>query len=448
MEIEWFYGLPEVQRTKFIISLYSLFQSANVSRDSIKELLEKDFIISEFEYKMRIQEKDNMAKLEEYKSRIIFLEKDKELIEMRIREILKTDFEKRIDEYKNQIIDYKNQLTSLKESVKMEYEYKINNYKLQIENIKEMTENRTKEYYNDIIQKLKQEIEELKYQNISYNSKYNEIKLMQDTQLNNIIDKINPSSNKDKGIQGEEFIKNILNEYFPYANIVSISEKSAKDGYAGDIMIIVNQIRIMIECKNISNSSLKRSPTETIERFKNELKNSKSKNMTDYGIFISYRTDDIQGKVINYENLITDKGDVGLMTLSNVSKFPERLVTAIVMLITFKGTNKQDKTLQEIISSIQIIEANNEILFRLIQQQEKGINELKSNYKNTKKEINNILQNNIPDLEKTIINIYKDMKNNGKVSKEQLVNSCMKIGIEIPKKLTIKRIETILAKSD
>lgn len=85
----------------------------------------------------------------------------------------------------------------------------------------------------------------------------NTIKEIQDTQLNTILEKMNPITNKDKGIQGEEFVMNLLNSQFPAAIIENISNKSSQSGYAGDIMIIIDNIKIMIEASTVNEFKMK-----------------------------------------------------------------------------------------------------------------------------------------------------------------------------------------------
>lgn len=126
-------------------------------RKGVKETIEKDYIV----------------KLQEYKSKILQLEKDRDLLELRIKDESRRNYELKLEEYKQQILEYKSQLYTLKDTMKVEYETKINYYKLQLDSIKELTENRIKENYTTIINTLNEQIENLKLQNTSYVSQYN-----------------------------------------------------------------------------------------------------------------------------------------------------------------------------------------------------------------------------------------------------------------------------------
>jgi hypothetical protein len=505
MEERWFNNLPEGVRGPYIKGLYHFVQGAGTdsnallelqanikSQNELEQLIRKSM---EIEFKSKIDNLINESKLneqslkreyevriEEYKSKVNSLDKDREISEVKIRkeydsridslrskidnlenerklfematkETIKTEYELKIKEKESLLSEYKNQIIINNESNKTEKEALIKQhntdisyYKEKVCNIEEITENRVKKNYEEQIKNLNETINDLRGQNHYKDGKYDTI--INDTtgylkRIENTVISAIPSSTKDKGIQGEEFIRNILYQYFPYAKVISISEKSAKDGYAGDLMITINDLRIMIESKNMTNISLKKNPTDTIDKFKKELAEAKRKNMVDCGIFVSCKTDNIRGKVIYCEAINTENGKIGVTFLSDIYRQPERLANAIFMFMAFR-TEEDIKTLQEILPNIERLGANNERFYTLIQQQENTINEMRMIYKYNNSEINSIIQNNTPDIETVVFGIYKAMREtDNKVSMGQLKENCIKAGIELPKNITKKYLETL-----
>ena len=138
--------------------------------------------------------------------------------------------------------------------------------------------------------------------------------------INSIALKITPSSN---GKLGEDYIDRLLGNV-PGSDLTNISQSKG----CGDFLYKQGDIRIMIESKNWTNSSIKGNPKE-LTNFKNTAILAKEEGKIDYAIMALHRVTDLKGRAIDLETVYTAKGRLMLIYVTNLFNHPDRLLYAI-----------------------------------------------------------------------------------------------------------------------
>jgi hypothetical protein len=162
-----------------------------------------------------------------------------------------------------------------------------------------------------------------KNQNMGINAVVNKIKDLENNLNNsmvNLASKITPSLN---GKIGEDFMDQVLSK-IPGAALRNTTQSKG----AGDFILEVNSIRIMIESKNWTNSSIKGNPKE-IENFKNNAIIAKEENIIDFAIMALHRVTDLRGKPIDIDQEPTKNGTLIMVYATNLFNHPDRILYAV-----------------------------------------------------------------------------------------------------------------------
>ncbi len=183
----------------------------------------------------------------------------------------------------------------------------------------------------EFIKRLTMENEVLsKNQEIGINAVVNKINQME-ANLNNSIrttsseivglsSKITPSAN---GKLGEQYIDQILSR-IPNASFTNVTQIKG----SGDYLLILGNIKIMIESKNWTNSSIKGNPKE-LENFRKTAIEAKEERGIDFAIMALHRVTDLKGKAMEIEMEMTKKGALMLLYVTNLFNHPDRILYAI-----------------------------------------------------------------------------------------------------------------------
>jgi len=151
-------------------------------------------------------------------------------------------------------------------------------------------------------------------------SKLKDIELNICNTMNSISLKITPSSN---GKLGEDYIDQLLSRI---PNTEFTNRTQSKGG--GDFLLITGGIRIMIESKNWTNSSIKGNPKE-LDNFRKTAIEAKEEDDVDFAIMALHRVTDLKGKAMEIEMVHTKKGSLMLLFVTNLFNHPERILYAI-----------------------------------------------------------------------------------------------------------------------
>ena len=239
--------------------------------------------------------------------------------------------------------------------------------------------------------------------------------------------KITPSAN---GKLGENYIDELLSK-IPNVSLTNVTQ--SKGG--GDFLMVLDNIRIMIESKNWTNSSLKGNPKE-LENFRKTAIEAKEENGIDFAIMALHRVTDLKGRAMEIEMEITKNGSLMLLYVTNLFNHPERILYAIdagILLLKQQSqhTIDKDKFVYQINSFLKGIDGIEES----IKERTKIIKDLTSITKkdseqamNLRQMLNNIINNTeqIP-IKDRLINFYLDLKkiHGDKVSKNHLEVKCL-----------------------
>ena len=245
--------------------------------------------------------------------------------------------------------------------------------------------------------------------------------------VNGLSSKITPSSN---GKLGEDYIDHLLSK-IPGASFTNVTQ--TKGG--GDFLLILNDIQIMIESKNWTNSSIKGNPKE-LELFRKTAIEAKEERNIDFAIMALHRVTDIKGRPMEIEIEMTKKGTLMLLYVTNLFNHPERLLYAIdagILLLKQQSqqTINKDKFIYQINSFLKGIDNIEES----IKERQRIIKDLTNLSKkdsehmmSMKQMLDNILNNTeqIP-IRDRVINFYCELiKSHGqKITKSMLETKCL-----------------------
>lgn len=252
-----------------------------------------------------------------------------------------------------------------------------------------------------------------------------------ETNLNNSVNclssKITPSAN---GKIGEDYIDHLLSK-IPNASFTNVTQSKGN----GDFLLKLDNITIMIESKNWTNSSIKGNPVE-FENFRKTAIKSKEEGNIDLAIMALHRVTDLKGRPMEIEIEMTKNGSLILLYVTNLFNHPERILYAIdagILLLKqqSKQTMDKDKFVYQINSFLKGIDGFEES----IKERQKMIKDMTSLVKkdsdqimNLRHALDNIINNTeqIPIRER-LINFYIDLKkiHGDKVTKSMLENKCL-----------------------
>lgn len=212
------------------------------------------------------------------------------------------------------------------------------------EKLMEAINNQWNEKFNkqsEFIKRLTIENEILsKNQENGINTLVNKIKDLE-SNLNNSVNvlssKITPSSN---GKLGEDYIDQILSK-IPNSSFINITQQKG----GGDFLLVLGDIKIMIESKNWTNSSIKGNPKE-IENFRKTAVQAKEERDVDFAIMALHRVTDIKGRPMEIEIENTKNGAMMLLYVTNLFNHPDRILYAIdagILLLKQQSQYKIDK---------------------------------------------------------------------------------------------------------
>ena len=279
--------------------------------------------------------------------------------------------------------------------------------------------------------------------------------------MNSISLKITPSGN---GKLGENFIDQLLSK-IPNSEFKNRTQSRGD----GDFLFITGDIKVMIESKNWTNSSIKGNPKE-LDNFRETAKTSHEENEIDFAIMALHRVTDLRGKALDIEMVFTKRGSLMLLYVTNLFNHPERILYAIdagILLLNqqSKQSVDSDKLLFQIDNFLKGISSMEDS----IKERNKQMRDMSSLIKKDSEQIEiirqmleNLLNNSdqMPMKDRIIKLCSELVKQHGetKVSKVMLENKCIdnKIparfvrdfgGIKIIKKLAIEKKEDSLDES-
>jgi hypothetical protein len=276
-----------------------------------------------------------------------------------------------------------------------------------------------------------------KHQEMGINAVVNKINQMESNLTNSIrstsseiiglSSKITPSAN---GKIGEDYIDQLLSK-IPNSSFTNVTQSKG----SGDFLFITGDIRIMIESKNWTNSSIKGNPKE-LENFRKTAIEAKEENSIDFAIMALHRVTDLKGRAMEIEMEITKKGTLMLLYVTNLFNHPERILYAIdagILLLKQQSqhTINKDKFVYQINSFLKGMDSIEES----IKERTKIIKDLANLTKKDTDQImtlRHMLDNILNDTDQIsikdrVIQYYCDlMKTNGqKITKSMLETRCL-----------------------
>lgn len=245
--------------------------------------------------------------------------------------------------------------------------------------------------------------------------------------VNTLSSKITPSVN---GKLGEDYIDQILSR-IPNASFTNVTQSKG----SGDYLLVLGDIRIMIESKNWTDSSIKGNPRE-LDLFRKTAVEAKEEGNIDFAIMALHRVTSLKGKAMEIEIEITKKGSMILLYVTNLFNHPERIFYAIdagILLLKQQSqhTIDKDRFIYQINSFLKGIDGIEES----IKERQKMVKDMSSLIKKDSEQIitlkhmlDNILNNTeqVP-IRDRVIEFYCDLiKTNGqKITKSMLETKCL-----------------------
>jgi len=274
--------------------------------------------------------------------------------------------------------------------------------------------------------------------------------------MNGISQKITPSSN---GKLGEDYIDELLSK-IPNSEFYNRTQSKG----SGDFLYVTGGIRIMIESKNWTNSSIKGNPKE-IDNFRKTAIEAREDGEPpiDFAIMALHRVTDIKGKALDIELVYTKKGSLMLIYVTNLFNHPERILYAIdagLLLLNQQSQQsiESDKFLYQVDNFVKGIEHMEESIKERNKQIKDANNLIKKDSEQLmtlKQMLDNILTNSdqVP-IKERVINFCSELitlHGEQKVSKIMLETKCLehKIpgrwvresgGIKIIKQLALEKL--------
>jgi hypothetical protein len=239
--------------------------------------------------------------------------------------------------------------------------------------------------------------------------------------------KITPSAN---GKIGEDYIDQLLSK-IPNSSFTNVTQSKG----SGDFLFETGDIKIMIESKNWTNSSIKGNPKE-IDNFRKTAIEAKEERGIDFAIMALHRVTDLKGRAMEIEMEMTKKGALMLLYVTNLFNHPERILYAIdagILLLKQQSqhTINKDKFVYQINSFMKGMDSIEES----IKERTKIIKDLTTLTKKDTEQImtlRQMLDNVLNDTDQIsikdrVINYYVDLtKSNGqKITKSMLETRCL-----------------------
>jgi hypothetical protein len=281
----------------------------------------------------------------------------------------------------------------------------------------------------DVMKRLSMENEVLmKNQDLGINQVVNRLKDMEanlSNSVNGLSSKITPSAN---GKIGEDYIDQLLSK-IPNASFTNITQ--TKGG--GDFLLVLDNIQIMIESKNWTNSSIKGNPKE-IENFRKTAIEAKEEKGISFAIMALHRVTDLKGKPMEIETEFTKKGALILLYVTNLFNHPERILYAIdAGILLLKQQSQHTINKDKFVYQINNFVNNIDFLEDSLKQRQKLIKDMTSLVKKDSEQLVNlkeILNNIINDTDQIsakdrLIKFYIELSKNGKVNKNMLEIKCL-----------------------
>lgn len=307
---KWWNNLDNTIRDKIIESVYI---SHYIKLDTCNELKE---------YRVTL-ESETIKNIEEVKT----------MYELKIEELnkeynkTKLEIEQLKIKYENEIKHRDNEISLFDKSKKLaekDIEHKFKEKLLQLESKLEQKEQQIRER-DFSIEKLKnQSFDEMeKYTRENFREtrdNINEVKTLVESL------KRSTKTNVQLGLEGEQIVDEIL--YKNYSDIL-INDTSTKKG-DGDRIVTINNTSVILEIKNVKQSSLINNINKYKKQIIEDLTNSSKSNNINVGILVSIDDTEFNGsQYMTYEIVNTDRGQIGIICCSSVSKYPFILLSSI-----------------------------------------------------------------------------------------------------------------------
>ena len=264
-------------------------------------------------------------------------------------------------------------------------------------------------------------------------------------EISGLSSKITPSAN---GKIGEDYIDKLLSK-IPNSSFTNVTQSKG----SGDFLFVTGEIRIMIESKNWTDSSIKGNPKE-LDNFRKTAIEAKEEGKIDFAIMALHRVTSLKGRAMEIEMEITKKGSLILLYVTNLFNHPERILYAIdagILLLKQQSqhTIDKDRFVYQINSFLKGIDGIEES----IKERQKIIKDMTSLVKkdseqilNLKHMLDNILNNTEQvSIKDRVIGFYTDLvKINGqRITKSMLETKCLENKIPARYVRTIGGIKTI-----
>lgn len=272
------------------------------------------------------------------------LENDEEINNMKL--VLEKEKNKEINELQKQLKNSESLVNSLQkeneEQLKQkldffekENELKIKEKDVEIEKIKNKYQDKLNSVESDIENKYEKDILKLKNEIKNRDMKIQEreffIEKSQNNQMNEIKEMFGKLERKNKsnyilGAEGENLFDELVLKEYEDVEIINTS----KEKNNGDRILKINKVNILIEIKNVSQTTLYSHIQEYRRQIVNDLTISKKSDNINVGILVSIDDTKFVGEqLLNYEFINTENGKMCLIYCANVKEMPFLLYSSI-----------------------------------------------------------------------------------------------------------------------
>jgi len=250
--------------------------------------------------------------------------------------------------------------------------------------------------------------------------------------VNNLTSKIVPTL---QGKIGEDVISNILSK-IPNSILQNVTQIKG----CGDFVVIIDNIRIMIESKNWTDASIKGNPSE-LANFRQVAIDAKENNLIDFAIMAMQRVTNLKGRALQMETEPTKNGQLVLIYTTNLYHNPDRLLYAIdAGIVLFKQEINVDKDrflyqINNFLKGIESLENSIKERSKLIKNMSGLIRTDSDNLSNMRTLLSAIInESNIISPRDKLINVYIDLlkeNKDAKITKILLEAKCIEVGIPV-----------------
>lgn len=259
--------------------------------------------------------------------------------------------------------------------------------------------------------------------------------------ISDSLNKLNPFKNSDKGLIGESIVDNIINKRWAHDNaIVDTSREKGK----GDRIVSIDGTDIIIECKNLAQTSLYSSLGKYKKTLVNDIATVKETDGITVGILCNVSSANFRcGDKLIYHMENTHIGKVFIICVTDVESNPFILKAAVNLACVMSELIKNNEFSQ----NNDILNVIHDVFPKLNQLSETVINNTKllENLKKNNKIVRNSVEHVIdsmryvinPEMKDTtknklncIVDFYKKL-NDPKITLQLFKEKCLKNNIDI-----------------